>query len=108
MGLSNLRNIYPSPTWSANAAAPGQALTATSTAAVQFTVAFAAPTEMVVLDIQLANVWCTFDGTTPASGAAHVLTQGLAYTWNVQTAKQAKFIATTTTNAVIYASQFQT
>ena len=104
----NLNNILPRPTHAASAAVAGQALTVTSTAATSFATTFNASTDCVLLDIQVANVWVTFDGTTPATGVALILAQGEKYTWSKAAAQQAKFVATTTTNAIIYASEFQT
>ncbi len=107
MSAYNLNTVAPKPTFSASAAVAGQAITVTSTATKQFS-AFNVSTDFVVLDIQNANTFCTFDGTTPSSGAAHILSQGNSYTWSRAAALAAKFVATTTTNCVIYASQFQT
>ena len=100
-------NVLLKPTWSGSAVVAAQAKTVTSTAAVQFTT-FNSRTDGVVFDVQVANVWVTFDGTTPASGTAHILAQGTQYTWSKAAAEQAKFVATTTTNAILYASEFQT
>lgn len=94
------------PEGGSNGPLAGQALTVTSTATVQFA-AFNAITDAVTLDIQGGNTYCTFDGTTPAAGAAHILYNGQAYTWSRATAAAAKFVATTTGNATIFASQFQ-
>ena len=108
MANYNVNNIFPRPTWFGSSAVAGQGLTVTSTAAVSFTRTFNNSTDMVVLDVQTANTYATFDGTTPSAGAAHVLYAGNAYTWSRQAAQQAKFVATTTTNATIWASEFQT
>ena len=109
----NTHNIAPFPTRAAitaggaNAQVVGQALTVTSTATVQFS-AFNASTEFITFDVQTANVYCTFGGETPANGTGHILAQGNSYTWSKAAAAAAKFIATTTTNALLYASEFQT
>jgi len=101
--------LYPRPAWAringTSAAVPGQLLTATTTAAVQFT-AFNDITNLVVLDIQSANVFCTFDGQTPSSTKGHILYATQSYTWSKAAASQAKFIGTTST-ATIWASEFQ-
>lgn len=109
----NINNIYPKPTFSTvgqtngtSAAVVGQRLTITSTATVQFS-AFNERTDMIVLDVQAANTYCTFDGTTPSSTNGHILTSGNAYTWSTAAAKAAKFVATSTTNSIIFASEFQ-
>jgi len=102
--------LFPKPSWAnisgTSSAVPGQSLTATSTAAVQFA-AFNDITTCVVLDIQVANVYCTFDGQTPSSSIGHILYATQSYTWSRATAAQAKFLATTTTNSIIWASEFQ-
>lgn len=85
--------------------ATGQQLTVTSTATVQFS-AFNKLTTCVVLDIQTANTYCTFDGTTPSATSGHILYAGSAYTWSTAAATFAKFVATTTTNATVYCSEF--
>jgi hypothetical protein len=110
----NLNTSYPKPTFSTagqtngtSAAVVGQRLTITSTATVQFT-AFNPRTDMVILDVQAANTYCTFDGSTPSATNGHILPQGMAYTWSQAAAIAAKFVATTTTNSIIFASEFQT
>ncbi len=104
------RPLYPVPSWSqitgSSAAVSGQQLVVTSTAAVQFS-AFDDTTNLVVLDIQVANTYCTFDGTTPSSSRGHILYATQSYTWSKATASQAKFVATTTADSIIWASEFQ-
>ena len=102
--------LYPKPAWAiisgTSSAVPGQQLTVTSTATVQFS-GLNEITNCVVLDIQVANVYCTFDGTTPSSSRGHILYATQSYTWSRAAAEQAKFVATTTTNSIIWASEFQ-
>lgn len=109
MSFSITNPLYPKPTVSmvngTSTQAAGQYLTVTSTATVQFS-AFNTLTTCIVLDIQGANTYCTFDGSTPSSTNGHILYPGSAYTWSTATATFAKFVATTTTNCTIYASQF--
>lgn len=104
----NLNPLYPKPTYSAGALVAGQALAITSTATSQFATAFNASTDMIVLDVQTGNTYCTFDGTTPSSTNGHILYVGTAYTWSKAAANSAKFVATTTANSRIFASEFQT
>ena len=110
----NLNNILPKPTYSTagrtdgtSAQVTAQRLTVTNAATSTFS-AFNARTDVVVFDVQVANVYCTFDGTTPSATNGHILTYGTAYTWSTAAAIAAKFVATTTTNSIIYASEFQT
>lgn len=98
--------LFPKPAWASNAAVQGQQLTATSTAAVQFS-GLNDITTVVVLDIQVANVYCTFDGSTPSSSRGHILYATQSYTWSKAAAEQAKFKAMTTTDSIIFASEFQ-
>lgn len=96
--------IYPKPSWTNTAAVQGQQLTVSSSA-VQFA-AFDYTTSLVVLDIQVANVYCTFDGTTPSSSRGHILYATQSYTWSKAAATAAKFVAVTS-DATIFASEFQ-
>lgn len=99
------RALYPRPTVNGSGTAvSGQARTVTSTAAVQFA-SFNSATQEVMFDIQGSNVYCTVSGETPASGTGHILYVGQAYTWSKALAAAAKFVATTTTNATIWASE---
>ena len=74
--------------------------------------AFSANCKYVVLDVQVADVRVTYDGSAPDntqdSGTAngHILFAGRSYTWAVETARAARFIENTTTDAVIHASEF--
>src|SRR5579872_5732040 len=108
----SLNNVmYPLPAWKdggsgTSVQVQGQFLTVTSTAVVQFA-AFNPNSKLVTLDIQTANVYCTFDGTTPSSTSGHILYAGANFTWHFGMASLAKFVATTTTNATIYGSELQ-
>ena len=108
MSAYNLNPLYPKPTFSASALVAGRALSITSTATTSFADTFNVSTDMLVLDVQTGNAYCTFDGTTPSSGLAHILYSGSQYTWSKSAAITAKFVATTTANSLIYASEFQT
>jgi hypothetical protein len=74
--------------------------------------AFSSTCKYVVLDVQVADVRVTYDGSDPDntqdSGTAngHILFAGRSYTWAVETARAAKFIENTTTDAIIHASEF--
>jgi hypothetical protein len=109
MSFSITGPLYPRPTYvmsgGSSTAVNGQLLTITSTATVQFA-AFADDTKLVTLDIQTANVYCTFDGQTPSATKGHILVAGEKYTWSKPTATYAKFVATSTTNATIWGSEF--
>ena len=106
MAFNIVNPLFPKPTFHASAQVAAQRLTVTSTATVQFS-AFDGSTDMVTFDVQTAGVYCTFDGTTPSATAGHILAPGEKYTWSAAGAKLAKFVATTTTNAIIYGSEFQ-
>lgn len=102
MANQRISNLYPRPT-------PGvtdQTLAVdNTTGGVQFS-AFNSLTRYVVLDVQTADVRVTYDDSAPTSTNGHVLFAGRSYTWNVDTARAAKFIEDTTTDAVIHASEF--
>lgn len=111
--------LYPRPAYnqggtgtSGSQVFTGTALTVTSTAAVQISVPQNAGGaeylyDLATLDIQGSNCYVTFDGTTPSSSAAHIMYVGEKADWNRATVKAAKFVATTTTNALVYCSFFQ-
>ena len=65
MASFNLNNIFPKPTIYRGTAVADQRLTV-STAVVQLS-AFADTTNMVMFDIQDADVMCTVDGSNPTS-----------------------------------------
>lgn len=98
--------IYPKPSWSSNLPVQGQQITVTSGGVVQFA-AFDPTTSAVVLDIQVANTYCTFDGSTPSASRGHILYATQSYTWSAAAAAQAKFVGTSGTDCVIFGSEFQ-
>ena len=106
MAFSIINPLYPRPAYSGSAAVSGTALTVTSTAAVQLS-GIGANVDIVTVECQTNSVYVTFDTTTPAANAAHIMYPGDKADWSKATAKAAKFVATSTTNALIYASQFQ-
>jgi hypothetical protein len=68
----------------------GQRL-ATSGTAVSFG-SFNATTNLVIVDVQVADMYVTFDGTTPSSTNGAQLYAGNSYSWAVTTAQNAKFL----------------
>ena len=103
----NLNNLFPKPAIYRGTAVADQRLTVDATAGgVQFS-AFADTTNMIVLDVQDADVMCTFDGSAPTSTNGHRLYSGSQYTWSTATATAAKFIRQGGTSAAIQASEFQ-
>ncbi len=110
MAFSITNPLYPKPSWAANAAVAGQLLTVTSTAVVTCATAPNNLSDCVMFDVKSNSVNVTVDGTDPATGATgtgHTLASGTAYTWSKSMVAQARFIATTTNNAVIYFSELQ-
>ena len=99
MPNSLVTNLYPAPT-------PGVAVQtlAVGNSVVQFS-AFNSLTKFVVLDVQVADVRVTYDGSTPSSTNGHILFAGRSYTWS-KAAAAAKFFEDTTTDATIHASEF--
>jgi hypothetical protein len=107
MASFNLNNIFPKPAIYRGSAVPDQRLLVSNAApGVQFS-AFNELTNMVVLDVQDADVMCTFDGSVPTSTNGHRLYSGSQYTWSTAAAAAAKFIRQGTTDANIQASEFQ-
>jgi hypothetical protein len=105
MASFNLNNIFPKPAIYRGSSVADQRLTVSSSA-VQLS-AFGDTTNMVMFDIQDADVMCTIDGSTPTSTNGHRLYQGRAYTWSTAMAQAAKFIRQAGTDAVIHASECQ-
>jgi hypothetical protein len=105
MASFNLNNIFPKPSIYRSSAVADQRLTV-STAVVQLS-AFADTSNMVMFDIQDADVMCTIDGSTPSATNGHRLYQGRAYTWSTAMASAAKFIRQGSTDAAIHASECQ-
>jgi hypothetical protein len=105
MASFNLNNIFPKPTIYRGSSVADQRLTVSSSA-VQLS-AFGDTTNMVMFDIQDADVMCTIDGSTPTASNGHRLYQGRAYTWSTAMAQAAKFIRQAGTDAVIHASECQ-
>jgi hypothetical protein len=107
MSSFNLNNIFPKPAFYQSSAVADQRLTVDNTGGgVQFST-FGDTVTMIVLDVQDADVMCTFDGSAPTSSNGHRLYNGSYYTWATATAQQAKFIRQASTNAAIQASSFQ-
>ncbi len=107
MSSFNLNNIFPKPAWYRGSAVADQRLTVDNTVGgVQFST-FSDTTTMIVLDVQDADVMCTFDGSAPTTTNGHRLYSGSHYTWSTAAAQQAKFIRQGATSAAIQASEFQ-
>jgi hypothetical protein len=107
MASFNLNNIFPKPAYYRSSPVTDQRLTVDATAGgVQFS-AFNDITNMIVLDVQDADVMCTFDGSAPTSTNGHRLYSGSQYTWSTAAAAAAKFIRQGSTSAAIHASEFQ-
>ena len=107
MSSLNLNNIFPKPAWYRGSAVADQRLTVDNTVGgVQFST-FSDTTTMIVLDVQDADVMCTFDGSAPTTTNGHRLYSGSHYTWSTAAAQQAKFIRQGATSAAIQASEFQ-
>lgn len=106
MNITN--TLYLKPAVVAGTAIPDQRLTVDATAGgVQFGTAFHTLTVIVVVDIQTAGVYCTFDGSAPTTTNGHYLAQGTSYTWSRATATAAKFIRESAVSAAVHASEFQ-
>ncbi len=99
--------VFPSPSRSLSLPVADQRLTVDSTVGgVQFS-AFNASTTIIVLDVQGADVMCTFDGSAPTTTNGHRLNDGSHFTWSKATASAAKFIQQAGAAAAIQASEFQ-
>jgi len=63
-------------------------------------------TKFVVIDVQDADAFVTYDGTTPNANYGHRLYAGRSYTWSKKAAEDAKFVRTGSTTSVIQSSEF--
>ena len=68
--------------------------------------AFNSLTRYLVIDVQDADAFVTYDGSTPSSTYGHRLFAGRSYTWSKVAAEKATFVATGTITSVIQASEF--
>lgn len=107
MSSFNLNNIFPKPAYYRSAPVADQRLTVDGTAGGVQLSAFGDTTNMIVLDVQDADVMVTFDGSAPTSTNGHRLYSGSHYTWSTAAASAAKFIRQGATTAYIQASEFQ-
>ena len=102
----NINNIYPNPRIFNGTLLLGSALTVDATSGgVQIATAFFTQNDqftLVFLDIQTANVYVTFDNSTPAAGNGHILVAGEKYFWPRSKAQAAKFLRSTGTSGVVY------
>lgn len=98
-------NWTPKPTVSAGTPVAGQRL-AVASSAVSFSSAFNSATNLVVVQVFTADVYCTTDTTTPSATNGHQLFAGKVYNWNPLTGKYAKFIQVSSSSS-IQVSEFQ-
>lgn len=108
----NLFNNYPRPSIeNGGATTKGITLTTVGSASsnsTSFTISATSQENLWFVDVQLADVIVTFDGTTPNPGVnGHRLYLGTNYTWARGTLQAAKFVAATGTSAFLMASGFQ-
>jgi len=105
MGNSLVVNLYPKP----NSSAGNMKMLTVSSSVIKlesggFT--FHEDTKFVVLDVQDNDVYVTYNNDQdPTSEIGHILYAGNSYTWDIQTAKAAKFLRVGG-DAVVAASQF--
>jgi hypothetical protein len=102
---NNYTNLYPYPAVYRGSSVADQRLTVSSS--VVTLSAFSDTTNMVVLDVQNADVMVTFDGSDPSSTNGHRLYSGSHFTWSRATAAAARFIRQASTDAAVQASEFQ-
>ena len=100
---SRVRNLYPKPTLGVTSM---QMLSVDSTTVQHQFSAFNDLTRYIVLDVQDADAYVTYTGENASATVGHRLFAGRSYTWAVETAQQAKFVATGSTTSVIAASEF--
>lgn len=102
MSNSYITNLYLKPTPNTT----DQRLTVDSTAGgVQLSNSWSDRTRAIILDVQDADCFVTFDGSAPTTSNGHKLYSGEKLNWSTELATAAKFIAATGTNAIIHASE---
>lgn len=92
-------NWTPHPTVSAGTPVSGQRL-AVASSAVSFSSAFNSATNLCVLQIFTADVYCTTDSTVPSATNGHQLFATKVYNWNPLTAKYARFIQVSSSSSI--------
>ena len=97
--------LYTKPAISGTTFVADQRLTVDATAGgVTFTDYTETYVVTVDLDVQTADVMCTFDDSAPTTTNGHRLYAGTAHTWSRDRFNAAKFIRATATSAEIHAS----
>lgn len=83
-------------------------VTTGSTTVTAFNLVSPAAVDLVTFDVQVSDVRCYWEGSTPTSTSGHILPAGTAYTWAANQYNNTKFIrdASATADAVIVASPF--
>jgi hypothetical protein len=97
---TNINNFFPKPATGQT----GQTLTVGATASAITTLYTSLNVAAVFFDIQTADVYVTFDGTTPSTVNGHLLKAGEKYSWSNGIISAAKFIRSASTDAVIHFS----
>lgn len=69
-------------------------------------VPFAAQTEVLVIDVQGADVMVTFDGSTPSTSNGHYLSAGDKLMWTKAAGIAARLIAAGSSAAEVHVSEF--
>jgi hypothetical protein len=104
MNITN--TLYLKPAVVNGTAVPDQRLTVAGTS-LPFATAFHVSTTCVLVDVQTAGVYVTFDGSAATTSNGHYLAPGTSYTWSRSTAAAANFIREGATSAAVQASEFQ-
>lgn len=97
---TNINNFFPKPATGQT----GQTLTVGASAVPITTVYTSLNVAAVFFDIQTADVYVTFDGTTPSATNGNLLKAGEKYNWSNGIISAAKFIRSASTDAVIHFS----
>lgn len=95
-------NLYPIP----NEFGPGEALDVTNAAVSQFATSFDPKTSCCYVTTSGGSFYVTFDGSTPSSTNGHLLASPYGEWWSKESARVAKFLASSGTAVNIRMSQF--
>ena len=101
-----MAGLPPKPTYGTSGFTAGQRLTVTGVA-TSFANTFNTTSTLIVAQVQTSGVIATFDTQTPTSSYGFTLQPGNYY-WNLQTAKNAKFIqVSSASTSFIMVHEFQ-
>lgn len=104
---SHITNLYSNPTLATikDPDVADEQLAVSSSSVQLATGTWSNSTQTVIVQAQGADVRVRFDGTAPTASVGILMLAGDPFEWSVGRAKAARFIRSSSTDAVVYASQ---